>query len=65
MFEIQQLYTKIRFRHFCGLGEEERTKFWKKRKDRKKKEKKAENKKKKRKKLHRSQKWVGRDRGVS
>ena len=41
---------------FCGLGEEECTRF--------RKEKKNEKKEKKRKKSHRSQKWVGRDERV-
>ena len=38
----------------CGLGEEERTKFWEKKKE-----------KKKRNEPHRSQKWVGWDERVS
>ena len=50
-FAAQQLYTKIRFRFFCGLGKEERTKFRKKKKEKKgKKGKKRKNKGKKRKK---------------
>ena len=53
----QQLNTKIRFRCFCDLGEEERTKF------RKKKRKK--NKGKKRNEPHCGQTWVGWDERVS
>ena len=45
---------------FCGLGEEERTKFRKK-----KKEKKGKKRKKKRNKPHRGQKRVGLDERVS
>ena len=41
---------------FCGLGEEERTKFRKKKKEKKEK---------KRNKPHRGQKWVGWDERVS
>ena len=40
---------------FCDLGEEERTRFWKKEKQ----------KKGKRKKPHRGQKWVGWDERIS
>ena len=47
---------------FCGLGEEERTKFGKKKKEKKEKKKK---KKEKKKKPHRGQKWVGWDERVS
>ena len=39
-FAAQQLYRKIRFRCFCGLGEEKRTKIKKKKKDKKGKKKK-------------------------
>ena len=45
---------------FCGLGEEERTRFRKK-----KKEIKGKRKEKKRNKPHRGQKWVGWDESVS
>ena len=44
---------------FCGLGEEEHTRFRKKKKENK------EGKEKKKKKTHRSQKWDGRDKRVS
>ena len=66
-FATQQLYTKIKFPCF-GLGEEKRTKFWKKRKKQRKKlrKKKGKNKgKKKRNKPHCGQKWVGWDERVS
>ena len=48
----------------CGLGEEERTKFRKKKKE-KKNEKKGKKRKKKRNKPHRGQKRVGWDERVS
>ena len=52
---------------FCGLGELERTRFRKKKKEKKgkKKEKKEKKRKKIRKKPHRGRKWVGRDQKVS
>ena len=53
---------------FCGLGELERTRFRKKKKEKKgkKKEKKRKKKRKKiRKKPHRGRKWVGRDERIS
>ena len=51
----------------CGLGEEERTKIRKKKKDKKgkKKEKKGKKKERIRNKPHRGQKWVGWDERVS
>ena len=49
---------------FCGLGELERTRFRKKKKEKKRK-KKEKKRKKIRKKPHRGRKWVGRDERIS
>ena len=52
---------------FCGLGELERTRFRKKKKEKKGKKRKKKGKKRKkiRKKPHRGREWVGRDERIS